>query len=174
MNYFIRSENEKDYAGIREVNIVAFNKENEAKLIEAIRGSNLFIPELSLVAVSEKQEILGHILFSEIILATEGGEIPTIGLAPMAVKPEYQNMGIGSALVKRGLDLCKTLGYSHVFVLGHPNFYPKFGFAASSLYGIESPFPVPEEVFMAIEIDKDSLSGLQGKIKYPPAFSSVT
>jgi putative acetyltransferase len=173
-DYIIRQENPGDYSGIRETNVMAFDKgENEAQLVELIRNSEQFIPDLSLVAVKDDGEVIGHILFSIINLITKHGTVYTLGLAPMAVKPDYQNSGIGSALVNEGLRVCKALGYKHVFVLGHPNFYPRFGFSPASHFGIESPFPVPDEVFMALEIKKGSLSELQGKIEYPPAFNAV-
>ena len=118
--------------------------------------------------------IIGHILFSVIHLVTDQGIVPTLGLAPMSVKPDYQNSGIGTALVKEGINACRALGYDHVFVLGHRKFYPRIGFTTTSQFGIVPPFPVPEEVFMALELKKGSLTGLQGKIEYPPAFNSVS
>lgn len=174
-NYIIRPENTCDGTGIRELNVMAFdNGENEASLVELIRESEHFISNLSLVAAKEDGEIIGHILFSVIHLVTEQGIFPTLSLAPMAVKPDYQNSGIGSDLVNKGIKACRDLGYEHVFVLGHPNFYPRFGFMPASQLGITPPFPVSEEVFMALEIEKGSLAGLHGKIKYPPAFSAVS
>lgn len=174
-DYIIRQENPGDYSGIRETNVMAFNKgKNEARLVELIRDSGQFIPNLSLVAVKNDGMVIGHILFSIINLVTEQETVHTLGLAPMAVKPDYQGSGIGSSLVNEGLRVCKALGYKHLFVLGHPNFYPRFGFLPASHFGIEPPFPVPDEVFMALEIKKGSLSKLQGKIEYPPAFNAVT
>ncbi|MFT9600258.1 GNAT family N-acetyltransferase [Mesobacillus sp.] len=139
-----------------------------------IRESEQFVPKLSLVAVKDDGEVIGHILFSIIHLVTKQGTVPTLGLAPMAVKPDYQNNGIGSDLVNEGIKACKALGYNHIFVLGHPNFYPRFGFSPASQFGIDSPFPMPDEVFMALELEEGSLSGLQGKIEYPPAFNAVS
>lgn len=126
------------------------------------------------MAVKEA-DIIGHILFSQIFIETYDGVITTIGLAPMAVKPEFQGIGIGSALVKAGLEACRVLGYSHVFVLGHPEFYPKFGFLPSqSTFGMECPYPVQDRYFMAMELKAHSFKGIKGKEKYPPAFETVS
>lgn len=170
----IRPEKNEDIPAIREVNFLAFKQENESRLVDAIRESEFFVPELSLVAVKDDEEIVGHILFSIISIETERGSIPTIGLAPMAVKPAYQKQGIGSKLVEEGLKRCEQLGYEHVVVLGHPHFYPKFGFETSNPKGIEAPFPVPDEVFMVLELKQGSLNGIKGKVQYPPAFSTVS
>lgn len=174
MDCTIRPERMGDVSQISEVNFQAFNnQENESKLVELIRQSDNFIPELSLVA-DKDGKLIGHILISTIDLLTAQGSVPTLGLAPMAVKPGYQQQGIGSELVKQALESCKALGYKHIFVLGHPKFYPKFGFVPSKKFDISPPFPVPEEVFMALELTEGSLAGLHGKIQYPPAFNSVT
>jgi putative acetyltransferase len=174
MDYSIRPESRADYSQISDINFLAFNnQENESKLIELIRQSENFIPELSLVA-DKNGEIIGHILISTISLVTEQGSIPTLGLAPMAVKPGYQQQGIGSELVIKALERCKAMGFKHIFVLGHPNFYPKFGFVPSKNFSVTPPFPVPAEVFMALELVEGSLNCLHGKIEYPPAFNSVT
>jgi putative acetyltransferase len=168
--FTIRQEQFEDRNAIYELNTLAFQQENESKLIDAIRASEFFIPELSLVAVKEK-EVIGHILFSMISIETRNGAVPTLGLAPMAVKPEYQNQGIGSALVREGLKRCEQLGFEHVVVLGHPHFYPKFGFQPAILKGIKPPFQVPDEAFMVLEIKKGSLKDINGTVKYPPAFA---
>jgi putative acetyltransferase len=167
----IRSEQYGDIAAIREVNTLAFKRENEANLVEAIRASEFFVPELSLVAVTN--EVIGHILFSIISIETSNRSVSTLGLAPMAVKPEFQNQGVGSALVREGLRKCEELDFEHVVVLGHPHFYPKFGFQPAKMKGIESPFRVPDEVFMVYEIKSGSLNNVNGKVKYPPAFDVV-
>jgi putative acetyltransferase len=168
----IRPEQNGDLFAIREVNTLAFGREKEANLVEAIRASEFFVPELSLVAVAD--EVIGHILFSIISIETSESLVPTLGLAPMAVKPAYQNQGVGSALVSAGLKTCEELGFEHVVVLGHPHFYPKFGFRPAKTKGIEPPFHVPDEVFMVYEIRSGSLNGLNGKVKYPPAFAVVS
>jgi putative acetyltransferase len=168
----IRPEQKEDHAAIREVNNLAFKGESEAKLVEAIRASEFFVPDLSLVAVTD--EVIGHILFSIVSIETDQGRVPTLALAPMAVKPDFQNQGIGSALVREGLTKCEELGFEHVVVLGHPNFYPKFGFQPSRSRGIRSPFQVPDEVFMVYEMKKGSLDAITGQVRYPPAFDVVS
>lgn len=169
----IREERPDDIKKIRQVNTEAFGKENEANLVDAIRNSPYFIPELSLVAYTENQQVIGHILLSEISIVNQDEQWSTIGLAPMAVSPSFQNNGIGSLLVKEAVKRCRELGYKHIAVLGHPNFYPKFGFQISKHYHIEPPFPVPDEVFMVLELEEGSLKNIKGKVKYPEAFQNV-
>lgn len=167
----IRPEQKEDIDAITEVNNAAFKGQGEAKLVEAIRASANFVPELSLVAVAD--DVIGHILFSKIGIETSHGRVPTLGLAPMAVRPEFQGKGIGSELVREGLRMCGELGYEHVVVLGHPAFYPRFGFEPASKKGIEPPFPAADEAFMVLEIKPGSLNGKSGVVKYPPAFDVV-
>jgi putative acetyltransferase len=171
--YKIREEQEKDILAIKEVNGLAFGRENESRLIEAIRNSEYFVPQLSLVAETDTHEIIGHILFSMIFIETKNGPIQSLVLAPMAVKPKFQNQGVGSALVREGLKRCAELGYQSVVVLGHPDFYPKFGFIPASTKGIKAPFEVPDEVFMIYETKPGALNGVKGIVKYPEAFSEV-
>ncbi|MCA1031388.1 N-acetyltransferase [Bacillus timonensis] len=170
----VRAELELDVLMIKNVNDEAFGQENEGRLVEGIRQSENFIPELSLVAETVEGEIVGHILFSFISIEQEDGtSVKTLALAPMAVKPARQNQGIGSMLVRKGLARGRDLGYKSVVVLGHPNFYPKFGFVPASTKGISPPFKLPDEVFMALELVDGGLDGMSGKVVYPPAFSNV-
>ncbi|WP_261132101.1 GNAT family N-acetyltransferase [Bacillus sp. Marseille-Q3570] len=171
--YKIRAEHETDIPKIKEVNVLAFGQENEARLIEGIRNSDAFIPELSLVAVTEDGDVIGHILFSRISIKTAGGSEPTLALAPMAVKPDWQNKGIGSALVQEGLQRCVEAGFDAVIVLGHSKFYPRFGFVRASTKGIHPPFEVPDEAFMVYEAMPGILDGIEGTVQYPEAFSAV-
>ncbi|MBD2208162.1 N-acetyltransferase [Calothrix sp. FACHB-1219] len=166
----IRGEVIQDYLAIAEVNRLAFGQENEAKLVEEIRNSGGYIPELSLIAEVETA-VVAHILFSYIDLV--GKEtLRVLGLAPMAVLPHFQRQGIGSALVKAGLEIANARGESMVIVLGHPQFYNRFGFEPSVNYNIESPFPVPEEFFMVKPL-QGYQQNYKGKVIYPPAFATV-
>ena len=166
----IRPENILDYLTIAQINTLAFGGEQEAKLVEIIRISNGYIPELSLVAEIEKT-VVAYIMFSYIDLIGEE-QLPVLSLAPMAVHPEFQNQGIGKALLKTGLELADKRGEALVLVLGYPQLYTPFGFQPSINYQIESPFDVPEDVFMV-----KPLSGYEekykGKVVYPPAFDGV-
>jgi len=169
----IRVEKENDFQAIKEVNDLAFGQDGESNLIGKIRTSSAFIPALSLVVETEDKEIVGHILFSTIVIETTEGTVQSLALAPMAVKPGYQNEGIGSSLVREGLKRSKELGYHSVIVLGHSAYYPRFGFITASEKDIKSPFEVPDEAFMVIELQKGALNGVQGTVCYPEAFSGV-
>ena len=171
----IRPERPEDYAAVDEVNRVAFGQEAESILVEKIRRSPDFIPELSLVAVHDGR-VVGHILFSLIRVRIQNRpdqERPVLSLAPMAVNPEFQNRGIGSALVRRGLEIARDLAHKAVIVVGHPDYYPRFGFSPARAKGLEAPFPVPDEAFMALELEPHGLDGLRGTLVYPPAFDDV-
>jgi len=168
----IRPETAEDYAAIRDVNALAFGREEEARLVEALRGLPEFIPELSLVAV-EGGKVVGHILFSPMVIETKSGAVPALGLALLAVRPEFQNQGIGSALARDGLERCRNLGHRIVVVVGHPAYYPRFGFSPARAQGLEAPFPVPDEAFLALALVPGGLDGVAGMVRYPPPFSEV-
>jgi len=168
----IRPEMIDDYASITEVNDLAFGQKNEGQLILRLRGTKKFIPGLSLVAEIEGR-LVGHILFYPIEIRSEGKVFPSLALAPMAVLPEYQKQGIGSRLVKEGLKKARKLGFKSVIVLGHAAYYPRFGFEPASRWGIRPPFEVPDDVFMALELVREGLKGVQGVVVYPPEFSEV-
>lgn len=167
---YIRCENLSDYQAIAEVNIQAFKQDNEARLVERIRDSSRFIQELSLVAELDGV-IVGHILFSYIDLVGET-TLQVLGLAPLAVQPQLQRKGIGSALVRAGLAKADARAEVLVIVLGHPQFYSRFGFQPSSCYGIVAPFSVPENAFMVKSL-KHYQDKYTGKVIYPPAFQGV-
>jgi putative acetyltransferase len=159
-------------ASIREVETAAFGRTSEAELVEAIRNSPNFIPELSIVAV-EDGTVLGHILFSPIAIETRGQSVPALALAPLAVTPTHQHQGIGSQLVQIGLSKCRELGHGIVVVLGHPRYYQRFGFQTASTFGIQAPFPVPDEAFMVLELKPGALMDVSGIVQYPASFNEI-
>lgn len=164
----IRPEQPSDFPAIREVNIQAFGQPAEADLVDALRREPGFDASLSLVAI-EAEAVVGHIFFSSILIGTT----PALSLAPMAVLPAFQRRGIGSELVRHGLDVCARRGHRLVVVLGHPEFYPRFGFVPARRHGIESPFPAPDEAFLVCELSPGGLAGVSGVVVYPPPFSDV-
>ncbi|AFZ02654.1 GNAT family N-acetyltransferase [Calothrix sp. PCC 6303] len=166
----IRVENYQDYLRISEVNTLAFARENEANLITEVRNSNFYIPELSLVAEID-DIVVAHIMFSYIELIGEE-RLRVLSLAPVAVIPEFQKQGIGSNLIKAGLEKADAMGEALAIVLGSPSFYNRFGFMSSAIYDIKCPFDVPEDVFM-VKIFKNFQVKYQGEVVYPPAFSRV-
>lgn len=170
----LREEEASDYKKVFEINFAAFKQENESKLINALRNNfDVFIPELSIVAELNK-EIVGHILFTKIqIKNAEGIVFESLALAPMAVLPDFQNLGIGTRLVAHGLEKAKQLNFKSVIVLGHENYYPKFGFKPAHLWNIKAPFEVPLNYFMAIELQQDSLKNISGTVIYPKEFEIV-
>jgi predicted N-acetyltransferase YhbS len=175
MNLKIRQEQVDDYELVESVVKFAFahaeySDKQEHKLISRIRRSNTFISELSLVATDQDNHILGHILLSKIQISNDDQIIESLALAPVSVLPEYQNKGIGRLLITEGLKKAKELGHHSVIVLGHPEYYPKFGFKKASLWGIQAPFEVPDEVFMALELSDNALHKVSGIVEYPGVF----
>ena len=165
----IRTERPEDIPGIRHVNQAAFDTAAEADLVEALRQQAH--PIVSLVAV-DGEAVMGHILFSPMTLLSRA-DMQIMGLAPMAVLPGRQRQGIGSALVRTGLEECRRLGFGAVVVLGHPDYYPRFGFVPASTFGLKSEYDVPDDVFMALELSTDALRDRAGTIRYHPAFAAV-
>lgn len=167
----IRTETVADFQEVHRVNVLAFgDREDEAILVERIRSSEGFIPELSLVA-EQDDEIVGHLLLSKAVVQ-DGEEIyDVIALAPLAVQPNVQKQGIGKALISEGLKRCNALGYHLVFLIGHPEYYPKFGFQPARNYGFElKQFEVSDDVFMVCELKEGELQKIKGELIYPPSF----
>jgi putative acetyltransferase len=162
----IRPETEHDRDAIFRVHSLAFGREDEARLVDALREGG-FAP-VSLVAQSAGQ-IVGHVLFSELSIEGREGLLSALALAPLAVIPEFQRRGIGSELVSRGLDLCRYQGHRIVIVVGHPGFYPRFGFSRALTRGLCSPYS--GESFMAAELAQGALRGITGAVHYPPPFA---
>ena len=166
----VRIESEADHNVIRRIHILAFPSSAEAMLVDDLRIQAR--PTIGLVADHEGDQI-GHILFSRVSLQGHP-ELRLVGLAPMAVVPEHQRKGVGSALVEAGLAQCREQGYNAVVVLGHPEFYPRFGFLPASRFGIGNDFGAPDEAFMALELTPGSLVDCSGRVRYHPAFDSLS
>ena len=175
MNIIIRQETEKDYKLSETVVEKAFkNAEHtdhkEHLLVAKLRKSDAFIPELSLVAELDG-EIVGHIMLTKLLIENEGSKYDSLALAPVSVVPEHQNKGIGSELISESLKIAKELGFKSVLVLGHDKYYPRFGFKPASTWGIKAPFDVPDEAFMALELEDGSLEDISGTVVYSKEFS---
>ena len=162
----IREERQGDAEGVRGVNLAAFETTTEADLVDALRRQAA--PLVSLVA-EDDANLIGHILFSPVTLASDPG-LMLMGLAPMAVVPSRQRQGVGSTLVREGLQRCRQLNVAAVVVLGHPEYYPRFGFVPAVRLSLRSEYDVPEEVFMVRELRDGVFRGLSGTIRYHPVF----
>ena len=145
----IRTERPEEHEAVRRINEIAFGGPAEADLVDALREASY--QTVSLVAVREGR-VAGHIFFSPVSIGPGSPRVKAVGLGPMAVAPELQNQGIGSSLVRRGLEECLHLSIAVVVVVGHPNFYPRFGFSPARSKGLECEFPVPGEAFMVAEL----------------------
>ena len=165
----IRSEQESDWPAVHAVNVAAFGRPDEADLVDAVRVE--CHPIVSLIA-EENDKIVGHILFSPIRLS-DHSDAMIMGLGPLAVLPASQRQGFGAALAFAGLERCRELGAGAAIVLGHPSYYPRFGFKASTCFGIRPAFDVPKEAFMAMELLPGYLDNRSGVAHYHPVFDGV-
>jgi predicted N-acetyltransferase YhbS len=170
MNIKIRQETEKDHDQVYQLVRSAFENMaqaggDEQDLVDRLRRSSAFIPELSLVAVGDVG-IVGHILFTKMKI----GSHPSLALAPVAVLPGYQKMGIGGQLIREGHRIAKNLGFTSVIVVGHASYYPRFGYLPASRWRITAPFEVPDEAFMVIELVPGALENVNGMIAYAREF----
>ena len=174
MNIKIRQETEVDYKISENIVEEAFkdaeySDHKEHLLIDKLRKSEAFIPELSLVAELDGK-IVGHIMLTKILIKNNDTEHKSLALAPVSVLPQYQNKGIGNALIIGSIKVAKELGYMSVIVLGHDKYYPKSGFKPASTWNIRAPFDVSNESFMALELKAGSLNEVEGIVIYPKEF----
>ncbi|MBC7884482.1 MAG: N-acetyltransferase [Saprospiraceae bacterium] len=173
MDLKIRQENRDDINEIYKIHTLAFGQENEGKLVDLLRDSDTFVPELSLVATIDNK-IVGHILFTKIKIADDNqNEFDSLALAPIAIKPDIQKKGIGGQLIRAGLNKARELNFESVIVLGHEHYYPKFGFVPTTKWNIKSPFDVATNLFMGLELMEGGLKNVSGIVKYPKEFDSV-
>jgi putative acetyltransferase len=167
----VRLEKPEDIPQIRAINEEAFGQPDEANIIDKLRSSCSDL--LSLVA-EDDGIVVGHILFSPVVIINRKSILKGMGLAPMAVLPSRQREGIGSKLVRSGLDILRTRGCPFVIVLGHAEYYPKFGFEPASKYNMVCQWEgVPDEVFMAMVFDNRKSDNLKGVAKYRDEFNEV-
>lgn len=165
----IRDERQEDVAAVREVNVAAFPTPAEADLVDALRDAA--DPLVSLVAELDGV-VVGHLMCSP---ATLGGhpDVRLMGLAPMAVLPTHQGRGVGSALVREAVARCRALGADGMIVLGHPGYYPRFGFTPASRWGITCEYEASDEAFMALELRPAVFAGRAGLARYHPVFANL-
>lgn len=166
----IRTESNQDINGIYLVNEQAFGQKNEAALVDNLRKKKAIT--LSMVAEVEGQ-IVGHILFSPVMVEPDNSHITAITLAPLAVLPDYQRKGIGSQLIRTGLEECRLLGHNLVFVVGHPEYYPRFGFVQARTKGFNCEVDVPDEAWMVFKLDDKAILQHGGTVYFQPEFKDA-
>jgi putative acetyltransferase len=165
---YIRTEKPEDVEAVRNVNIAAFGRENEANLVDRMRGIGA---TFSFVAV-QSDRVVGHIFFSPVVVEGKCSRNLSIqGLAPVAVLPNYQRQGIGTLLIREGLKECGRSAFQAVVVLGHPDFYSRFGFIPASRKNLGCEYDVPDEAFMVFELESGALEDCSGTVKYRSEFS---
>lgn len=174
MEIEIRQEKKEDFPAVFDLITKAFEMEEmsdnqEPYLVERLRKSKAFIPELSLVA-ELKGQIRGHILLTKIQIKNESETFESLALAPVSVLPEFQNQGIGGKLIREAHILAKNLGFGSIILLGHADYYPKFGYQHAENFGINLPFDVPSEYCKTIELFPKSLESVSGTVEYPVEF----
>ena len=179
----IRPEQPEDVTAIRRLNIAAFERDDEANLVDQLRGvawtfSFVAVQEQDSAPTVKQEQIVGHIFFSPVAISRPTNDSEPdkliLGLAPIAVLPEYQRQSIGSLLIRHSLQECAKFGCQAVVVLGHPTYYPRFGFVPANSKGLGCEYPVPDEVFMVLELVDGALDDFSGLVKYRPEFSQVS
>jgi putative acetyltransferase len=166
----VRAETREDYPAVHKVNELAFGSPNEAVLIGKLRA--VADPYISLVAEKAGQ-VVGHIFFSPVSIEISDSASLALGLGPMAILPDHQKQGLGSQLVREGLKECLRIGCEVVVVVGHPDYYPRFGFVSAKQKGLSCEYPVPDEVFMVLELKPAAPDGRRGLVKYLPEFNDA-
>jgi len=177
MTIHIRQETPEEYPAVSNLiqeayRSVAYSNKKEHLMVERLRNSPSFIPQLSLVAQADINELAGHILFTKLHIQDGQQRFPGLALAPLSIPPAFQQQGIGSELIRAGHCIANRLGYAYCVVLGHASYYPKFGYERLSKYPIELPIQVADENRMIIALTENGLKGVQGTIVYANEFFS--
>lgn len=167
----IQEEKPEDFEAIRNVNLEAFGQSAEADIIDKLRQNCPDI--LSLVAVQDGR-VVGHVFFSPAVIESGAELLHGMGLAPVAVLSAWQRQGVGSMLIRKGLETLTGRGCPFIIVLGHPEYYPRFGFERASLRGIRSQWEgVPDDAFMILSLDEAALKGISGVARYRAEFDEA-
>jgi len=176
LNIIIRKESSFDHNWVVELTEKAFetleiSDHTEGKLVDKLRKASTFVDELSLVAELSGQ-VVGHILFTPIVIDNGSQQFQSLVLAPVSVLPEFQKQGIGGQLIRAGHQKAKELGYQSVILIGHPEYYPRFGYKTASGWGLKVAMELPsDDVFMAVELTEGALTGVSGMVIFPPEFA---
>jgi len=168
----IRREEESDKQRILEITRLAFESDGEPKLLERIWKSEDYIPELSLVAVDDGQ-VVGHIIFTVMKIVTDDEDIPALCLGPISIVPERQRQGIGGDLMRHGMAECQRLGHHIIVLVGHPDYYPRFGFKSAGERGLSLKIEAPPEAFMVYEGISGALDGVTGTVVFSSTFDEM-
>jgi len=166
----IRREVPSDIEAIHDVNEQAFETNAEAILVDRLREKG--VVTLSLVAI-EDDDIVGHILFTPVTIELEKAKYDAVTLAPIAVLPEYQRRGIGASLIEYAFDECRRLGHNIVILIGHPEYYPRFGFVPAKPKGLFSEFEIPDDAWMVAELVDNALDSISGEVRFQPEFADA-
>ncbi len=170
----LRLERPEDAPAVRALLREAFGRADEADLVDVLREAGA--PVLAMVAVEDGAagQVVAHVLYTWVTVDTESGDrVPLLGLAPLAVLPEHQGEGIGTQLVEASLEHLRAEGHAAVVLVGHPAYYPRFGFLPASRWGLRWEADCPDEAFMAIELNPGSLAGVRGVVRFRPEFAGI-
>ncbi|MBK7894272.1 MAG: N-acetyltransferase [Candidatus Promineifilaceae bacterium] len=170
MTLKIRWETAVDAEKVYAIEAAAFGRPDEAALVQKLQQAG--VDTISLVALLD-DDLVGHVLFSPVTVKGDGGEFTAVALGPVAVSPNHQKAGIGSELCRQGIEACREAGYELAFVLGHPSYYPRFGFTPSAPHDLHCQFNAPAEAFMVLELVPGALRGKRGTVYYHPLFAGV-
>lgn len=174
-NITIRKEIPNDHNWVIELTAKAFetmpfSEGDEDQLVARLRNAPGFIPELSLVAELDGL-IVGHILFTPLVIDNGQQQFESLVLGPVSVLPEFQKQGIGGKLIRAGHQKAIELGFRSVILIGHPEYYPRFGYKPASTWGIKTHYELPsDDVFMAVELTEGALKNVSGMVIFPPEF----